>query len=249
MAAIRVAGMSPAWFTPQSHESDLAPHAHRLELGGAPSDFVWPDLCPACGGAARDRLDVRKVFVRRSRGHGGRTRHVIACVTVPFCEKCVDRHHAEAHAMSPLRRGLTYVQSFLLIPAVGAGYMASVTLPAARGASLDQPAGLWAWGLVAFFAGISVMSLVAMWQGTKRFRVPPQTSVTRAFDYSDELGSMVEGRRRVYTIQDGGFAERFASINGELARTTEHERRGLWRVGILIGLAIAGLLTWRVLAG
>jgi len=47
--------------------------------------------------------------------------------------------------------------------------------------------------------------------------VSPQTSITRAFDYSDELGNVVEGRRRVYAIQDGGFAERFASVNGELA--------------------------------
>jgi hypothetical protein len=54
---------------------------------------------------------------------------------------------------------------------------------------------------------------------------------------------VVEGRRRIYAIQDGGFAERFASVNGELAWTLEQEKRGLWRVGVVVGVAIAGLVT------
>jgi hypothetical protein len=32
--------MSAAWFAPQSRDRDLAQHAHRLELRGAPTDFV-----------------------------------------------------------------------------------------------------------------------------------------------------------------------------------------------------------------
>ncbi len=67
--------------------------------------------------------------------------------------------------------------------------------------------------------------------------------------YRDGLGNVVEGRRRVYAIQDGGFAERFRSVNGELAWTREHERRRLWGVGVLIGVAITALVTWRLLAG
>jgi hypothetical protein len=45
--------VSAAWFTPQSGDRDLAPHAHRLELRGVPTGFVWPDVCPACGAVAR----------------------------------------------------------------------------------------------------------------------------------------------------------------------------------------------------
>jgi hypothetical protein len=67
MALVRDPPVS-AWFTPQSRDSELAQHAHRLEFRGAPTDFVWPGLCPACGAAARDRLDVRKVFFRRAQG-------------------------------------------------------------------------------------------------------------------------------------------------------------------------------------
>jgi hypothetical protein len=241
--------MSEAWFIPQSRDRDLAQHAHRLELRGDPTDFVWPDVCPACGAPARDRLGVQKVFVRRHRGRGAGTRYAVTSLTVPFCEKCVDRHHAETRPMAPLRRVLTYFQSLLIIPVAGAAYLASVTLPAAAGTTADEPAGRWGWGLVAAFAAICVASLIAMVPATRRFRVPPQTSITRAFDYSDELGNVVEGRRRVYAIQNGGFAERFASVNGELAWTMEQEQRGLWRVGVVAGVAIAGLVAWQLLAG
>ena len=47
----------------------------------------------------------------------------------------------------------------------------------------------------------------------------------------------------------GSSAERFASVNGELAWTTEHERRSLWRAGVAVGAAIAAIVTWRLLAG
>jgi hypothetical protein len=241
--------VSVAWFAPQSGDRDLAQHPHRFELRGAPTDFVWPDVCPVCGAPARDRLEVQKVFIRRHRGRGAGTWYIVSSLTVPFCEKCVDRHHAETRPKSPVRLVLTYFQSFLIVPVVGAAYLAWVTLPTAAGTTADQPAGRWAWGLVAALVGLCVASLIAMGPATRRFRVPPQTSITRAFDYSDELGNMVEGRRRAYAIQDGGFAERFRSVNGELAWTREHERRGLWRVAVLIGVAIAGLMTWRLLAG
>ena len=47
----------------------------------------------------------------------------------------------------------------------------------------------------------------------------------------------------------GGFAERFQSVNGKLAWSLEQEEHRPWRVGVAVGLAIAGLVTWRVLAG
>jgi hypothetical protein len=43
--------------------------------------------------------------------------------------------------MPPLRRVLTYFQSFLIIPAAGAAYLAAVTLPAEAGTTVDQPTG------------------------------------------------------------------------------------------------------------
>jgi hypothetical protein len=86
-----------------------------------------------------------------------------------------------------------------------------------------------------------------MGPATRRFRVPPQTSITRAFDYSDEVGNVVEGRRRVYALQDRGLAERFASINSEMALTSEEE----WTVAGSGGCRRGDceVVTWRLLAG
>jgi hypothetical protein len=83
-------------------------------------------------------------------------------------------------------------------------------------------------------------SALAMVSETRRYRVRPQTPISAAFDFSDELGTVIEGRRRVYSVQDPGFAERFGAANQDRARRTS---------AVVGGVLIAALLLWRLLAG
>lgn len=84
---------------------------------------------------------------------------------------------------------------------------------------------------------------------TRRYRVRPQTPVSTAFDFSDELGNVIEGRRRVYSIQNAGFAERFGAANQDRTWTAEEASRGRWKSAVVGGVVIAALLLWRLLAG
>ena len=240
--------MTTPWFNPQHGDDGLAQHAHRLELRGGLGGLDWPELCPACGAPARERVPVRKVFVRRRRRRGGQTRYVIGEARVPFCPGCIAQHRTEDAAGPAPSRPLTYLRSFLIIPAVGAAVLACLILPAARREPWTEPGGIVAWVVVALFVALSLASVAATVADTRRFRVRPQTTVTRAFDYSDELGGVVEGRRRAYAIQDAAFAERFGAANRDRQWTGDDERRGRWRTGLVAGGLLAALLLWRLLA-
>lgn len=247
----RAAPTAPHWFVPQVRDAGLARHAHRVELRGRPSGLRWPDLCASCGTPARERIAVRKVFVRRHRlshSHGvvGRRRYPIDSLAVPFCDACAARHRSLAPTMTALRRSLTYFRSALVIPVVGAGYMAFVTSGALEGTAPGDPGGAVARAVVAFFLVIAVATPAGMVLTTRRYRVLPQTEITLACDYSDDVGSLVDGSRRVYSIRSGAFAEAFARLNRDRAWTDEHRRRALVPAALLIA-AVAGavaLLGW-----
>jgi hypothetical protein len=241
--------VSGGWSTtPQHGDSGMAPHPHRVELRGGLGGLELPDQCPACGAPASERLVVRKVFVRRRR-RGGGTRYAITELAVPFCQPCRRRHEAAVAESPSTNRLQTYLRSFLIIPVVGALIVAGVMLPAARREAWGAPGAWIAWGVVVLFVGIALASALAMVSETRRYRVRPQTPISAAFDFSDELGTVIEGQRRVYSIQDPGFAERFGAANQDRAWSAEDASRGRRTSAVVGGVLIAALLLWRLLAG
>jgi len=92
-----------------------------------------------------------------------------------------------------------------------------------------------------------VVSLLAMWRDTRRFRVPPQTEVTLACDFSDDISEAFEGERRVYAIRDEGFAEELAAANRDRAwtRAMRARSRRLQLAVATVGVALAvGYWLW-----
>jgi hypothetical protein len=238
-------------FRTQYRDRDLAPHPHRVELRGNPRRLTWPPYCPNCGAAARDRITVRKVFARGvGRRRGGGPRYRIEGVPIPFCSTCVGLHERTAVRQTPLRRALTYLQSFLIIPVIGALTMAFLLSDAAllsdavRAARLDDPANWLGVGVVGLFVLIAVVSLLAMWRDTRRYRVPPQTEVTLACDFSDDISGAFEGERRVYAIRDAGFAEELAAANRDRAWTGAMQARSRHRQLVVATVGVALAVGW-----
>jgi hypothetical protein len=76
------------------------------------------------------------------------------------------------------------------------------------------------------FALLSVLTLVIglvvrvqcklAWQETEYLRVPPQTRVTLAFDFSDSTAASFESVRFLCTMRDAGFAAAFKQLNREI---------------------------------
>jgi hypothetical protein len=230
-------------FEPQIKDRDLAPlMQRRLELSGAPRQLHWPDVCAHCGGPTTQRLPVRKVFHRRYRH--SRNRYVIATADVPFCPTCIAQHAREAPVLSPAERALSYVRTFAIVPLAGAVVMATITWEPLQGAAAGDERRT-ALAIFGFFAAIAIGSVFACWLLTRRFRVPPQSEITRACDFSDELGNPISGSRRVYALRNAAFAAAFAAANAQHVWTPERHAHRRGREAVVLVLVVAlGLALW-----
>ncbi len=178
----------------QDNESELAPHPHQLRLWGTPGGLSFPSLCPNCGASAMQRITYSKVF-RRVLDSDTPNSYVVTSVSVPFCDPCTAQHRAETPTPSIW---ITLLSSFGgggdMIGAVVLGIAAAFT-------GYHAIAELLHLRLLNFVL-LSVLTLVIglfvraqykfAWQDTEYLRVPPQSRVTLAFDFSDSTGGAFE---------------------------------------------------------
>jgi len=241
-------------FEPPIGAQGLAPHAHRLELVTSTRGLVFPQLCPACGGPAVDWLAVPKVFMRHH--SDSPWTYVLAKVEVPFCAPCIERHRGEAERQTlgqQLRRALFSEGAIPMYCAgiTGLFFLKESVLKLGRG----YPSGaLVTGGMATFCLLIASWSAHDAWGRTARDRVPPQTSVTRAFDYSDDTSDLFDQPRYVYAMQDGAFADAFRRLNEDAVwdpaapRALEAQRKR-WVAYVAFGAVALALVLWDWLAG
>jgi hypothetical protein len=201
----------------QDNESELAPHPHSLRLWGSPGGVNFPPLCPNCGATATQRITYSKVF-RRVLDSESPNSYVIASASVPFCDPCIAQHRADTPTpnfwstlLSSFGGGGDMIGAVVLgLAAAFTGYNAIAELLHLRLLNfallsmLTLVIGLFARGQYRF-----------AWQDTEYLRVPPQTSVTLAFDFSDSTGGAFESVRFLCTMRDAGFAAAFKQLNRE----------------------------------
>ena len=230
---------------PQDNSSELAAHPNRLALRGSPGDAVFPPLCPNCGGSAIRNIEYAKVF--RHIDSDGPTRYTVSWVAVPFCGPCIARHRAQAAKPS---LSLDLISSFATLDMLGAVFPAMAALFLAWLALGDVLHGrgtrfLMELGIGAVFALIAWAQGWAVWHETERFRVPPQSDVTLAFDFGDDTASAFEPARFVCTIRDLRFADAFRALNidrewhaGSPEAVAERRRatRKMWLFGAIVAI-------------
>jgi len=234
---------------PQDSSSELAPHPHRLTLRGSSGSADFPPLCPYCGSSAANKIAVAKVF--RHTDSDGPTRYVVSSVAVPFCDPCIARHRAQEvrpSLTSYLLSGFATMEMLgAVFPAMGALFLVYLALGDAlhgRGTRF-----LVELGIGAVFALIAWGQSQVVWGQTERFRVPPQSDVTMAFDFSDDEAPAFESARFVCTMRDARFANAFRALNIErewLARSPAvlAERRRSNRLMWVVGLVLAVFAGW-----
>lgn len=190
-----------------------------VELPGRPGDLRWPDLCANCGAAAAERLPIAKAFVRRrlftTRRADDPFRFAVVRFDVPFCGSCASRHHQLAVPLSPVRRVLTFLPSLYVIPvvlsAVGIWLFFDPFVLHAGQADLTIAPNPKQFAFLVF---VLVLCGAILWYATRRRRLPPQTEITRAFDFDDWRGNVFSGRMRTYRIRSEAFASAFRTLNG-----------------------------------
>ena len=198
-------------FEPQAASRDLADHPHRVQLVNR--TLAMPALCPNCGAAAARSLVVRKVFVNADTED--RTID-IESLAVPYCDRCIALHEREVCALSWPQRLAVSLATGLTLPALGAALLALLVLPDAL-RELTRAGFPWPLALVAALACMSWFCLASAWKRTEHRRVPPQTSVTRAFDFSASHAETFDEPRSTYSVRNAEFFKAFTALNRDLA--------------------------------
>jgi hypothetical protein len=218
-------------FTPQRRDQGLSPGSpHRIELAGSPRDIAWPGVCASCGSLASERVPVTKVFLRY---FGRRTRRwdvddikpLVTCtIAVPFCAACAARHRQLEHPIGLVRQLTSYVSSVFVIPFAIAAFAAATYFdPTLLGSAAVLVAAPATGARAAVFALAAALFAVLVWHQTRHKRVPRQTEVTASFDFSDNMGNIVGGQRRIYAMSNAAFAEAFATANAGRLWTPERK--------------------------
>jgi hypothetical protein len=222
-------------------ESALVQHPYHLELRGAPNDLSWPRVCAYCGHAAMEQIVVKKAFRPRPRrtGRGSGSPWMkpyrITGAPIPFCGECAAEHRATVQSPSMAKKILTVIGTPLIIPAVGSAWMATVVLSSVRGMPLTDRGGLLGWGLFALMLATSAWSVFLMWQTTRASRLDPQTEITRACDFSEDVSHFFEKERRIYALRNKEFAEAMATLNTGRAWTADDQARSK-RNGMIVAV-------------
>lgn len=241
-----------ARFEPQSNASELAPHSHRFMLRGAVSDLQFPPLCPNCGSAAANPLTCAKAF--RQTDSDGPTGYTVTSISVPFCDTCIARHRA-AQGKSRLVSDL--ISSFSTTEMLGAVFPALAALFVLRLALGDlfqahATRALLELVIGAAFGAIAYAQARAVWDQTEHLRVPPQSDVTIAFDFSDDTAPVFEPARFICTVRDPAFAEAFQALNVRReylpnSPQAQAERRRSNRLLWIFGTLLAVFALWSAL--
>ena len=198
-------------FQPQDSASDLASHPHRVTLIEGSGRPNFPELCPNCGKAAFGRIVVQKVF-RQAEAGDSVTTYVIQQAEVPYCDNCTAQHHREQQLLTRPQRVVVSLADGLTVSALGSGFMALVFLPAAL-RSVAQPGFPLLLVVVAFFVLIACSSFSGAWKQNTYRRIPPQTSITLAFDFGESYSQLFKAARRSYAIRNAAFAQAFIELN------------------------------------
>lgn len=237
----------------QDGDSGLVSHAHRFTLRGDPDSWDFPALCPNCGAAASVKLDCTKVF-RRTHSDSPNS-HIVASVAVPFCDACVARHGGSVQVQTPLWRLLSGFADGEMLGAVFPGMAAVFVLWLALNdlANGRIVRSLTMLPIAAVFGAIAWFMRGHVWRETAHLRVPPQTDVTKAFDFSDDVAPAFESPRFVCTVRDARFAAAFQALNrprewvagSEAARAERRQanRKGWITAAVVAALALIGMVS------
>lgn len=200
-------------FQAQVDAIDLADHPQRLRFSGEASSMSYPSICAYCGESASRQIVVQKVFRIASSGED-LTRHEIQQAAVPFCEACIGRHRQQERTLTAPQRWLASLATGLTVSGVGSSFMAVFFLPDALRA-LRRPGFPLPLAVVAFFALIGYSSLRGAWSDTARRRVPPQTEITRAFDFGCSDRTLFGKASFTCSIRSQSFAAALVALNAQ----------------------------------
>jgi hypothetical protein len=222
-------------------EGALAPHPYRLELRGSPAHLAWPEICAHCGNPATQRIVVKKVFrplPRRHGSSGGLRAYRIGSASIPFCGNCRATHEATVRRPSVAKKALHLILNPLIIPILGFAWLTTIFV---KQAPLPDVGRFPGWIVYVLLAAALAWCVFVLWRSTGPSRLDPQTDITRACDFSEDVGGWLEKERRIYALSNKSFADRMAAMNADRVWTAGDQSRSTKVQFVLAVLMLAGL--------
>jgi hypothetical protein len=135
-----------------------------------------------------------------------------------------------------------------MVAAVGSGLFALfLAKEALEDIVRDPRRALFVLGVASVFAMISWGSYRAAYHRTEPFVIPAQSTVTTAFDFSDNLAALFEPERRIYAMRHAKFATAFIDLNRHKTWDTKgpearQAKRRFWIAAVLV--VVAAVVMW-----
>ena len=212
---------SPFRATVPIRRSGEVPSLRRsVKLAGAPRSLHWPGVCVCCGTAASERLPVTRVFDREwrwltsSRSVDDFRIVAVQTIDVPACHACASRHRQEVRPVGPLASVLSLVSVWVIPLVVATLGVLLYFVPQLLGGLPLVPGTRSPWQAAAYALAAAGFGAAA-WYQTRPRRVTPPTTVTRAFDFSDNLAGFTGVHHRVYGMDNESFAQAFENANAD----------------------------------
>ena len=230
----------------RERDEGLADNPHLIRLVGPLGNLRFPALCPSCGAAAQQELEIAKAFMRT----GGTDRlrsFVIARAKVPFCPSCIGEHHRELDPPTSVERLLSVLRSELAWPGIGLAALGAFFATQMSYKISSDPRGSFPLvALLIVLFSTACLCLIAAWNRGERFRLPAATHISSSFDFGDDQSNDFGTNSRLYSVRDTGFAEGFTQLNRETdiellgAREEARTKRNFIIGLLLLALAVAG---------
>jgi hypothetical protein len=223
-------------FIPQFGDESLSPNAHRVSLAGSIEGLEYPLLCPACGTTASEKLAIAKVFIEQD---SEVTYYRVAKAKPFFCPACIAQHRSEEQPVTAGDLLKVAVRSKQMIPTVAMTSLSLFLMVKVLPNSTARLQGVPIVGaLIAIFLGLAWLCFRKP-LGQPHNHVPPQTSVSLAFDFGDNEKSYFATGPRLYAFRNRAYAEAFEQLNA--ARSAEllgpeqkqREKSRLWIAGAI----------------
>jgi hypothetical protein len=225
----------------------VATAPRSVEIAGPLHDLEFPPICANCGNATSESLEVAKAFGRLDESAEQRTdTYAIVRVKVPFCPPCTAQHQIEVRQITPLQRFFLSLRSGIIIAGLGAGCVALfLAYQWARRSSVNS-ADLMLLGLAAFFGLISWGIILYAYRASEHLAIPPPTSVTSAFHFTDDHAGPLAREHRTVTLRNPTFADAFLARNATRVWNPNEpaNQKAAKARNLLLHVLIAAFLLW-----
>jgi hypothetical protein len=178
-------------------------------------------MCANCATATSEFLDVAKVFRHVATGPDANPdSFVVEHAAVPFCQTCIERHESEVRKVSAAERFWMTCRGREALGVPGYGVLALLMLYAyAR-----RPSAI-VLGLGALFGLLVWYSYRTAYRSSEHLAIPPATSITTAFDFTDVHARQSNREHRTLILRNDLFADNLAARNATRLWTADDEAK------------------------